>query len=890
MKNIPQLKLVSLSILLVFVNIYASKATTYTFSTPGNWNIATNWTGGVVPPDPLPVGDAIVIAANCTRSWYTTINGSITVNASVTLTINNGVEDLTFSINGTGNNNGIIDAMGESFVIGSTGVFTNMSGATVQATTTLGGIENNGQFTNQSGANINVWSCGNSGIFNNNGTITLGFIWTNLAGSTLSNNGNFTNSNGSGGFNNVAGATINMGGGIISLSCGITNSGTINVTSGDFRLLRNPVTWLTGLNWSGGTVTIGGSLSIGSGTTITVPSGATLLRINGNAISIDNGGSLQVNGTFTPQTGAFTVQSGGSFGIGSGGATTFSSAILNNSGSVTNAGTMNLNQSSGQFQNLASGTFNNSGIVNISYRLDNSGSFSNSGTININNNGILGLNTNPATLPGGTLNWNNGGYIVIGSSGVLNLSGSLTVPSGRFFHVNGGQFAIQSDGQFINNGTSYFYGTTSNNGILNNTSTIQVNAAGSLNNTGTLSNSGSMEFFNTFSNSGTFNQTNGVFTFNYANAIYPSLNGTFNWTGGVMRLGGGGTMTLSHAVTIPSGLDFKILGGTLNNASTLISNGIFSSTSGGTLNNNSLFINNGTISNIITFSNNGTLKGSGGLNQGAFTNPLGSTFAPGLSPGCYTIQSGFTNNGTLEIEINGTTACSTFDKVTVTGTANKGGILSLNFGFTPTVGQTFQFISAVSYTGSFNTINITPSNIAVTENNGIITVNSVFPIELLSFSALEIASQKVQLNWQTATENGVKNFDIEKSVDGPKFEKIAEVEAHNTPSVYSAFDDYFIESSYYRLKINDLDGKVSYSKTISLEKNATKGLKDYPNPAKHILTVENAKGKTLDVINALGEVVLREINNETTIINIQSLPNGVYFLKAAEKSVRFFKN
>ncbi len=61
--------------------------TTYTFATAGNWNVAANWGGGVVPPDPLPNSDFIVINANCTRSWYTTVNGTMTLNAGKKLQV-----------------------------------------------------------------------------------------------------------------------------------------------------------------------------------------------------------------------------------------------------------------------------------------------------------------------------------------------------------------------------------------------------------------------------------------------------------------------------------------------------------------------------------------------------------------------------------------------------------------------------------------------------------------------------------------------------------------------------------------------------------------------------------------------------------------------------------
>jgi hypothetical protein len=50
-----------------------------------------------------------------------------------------------------------------------------------------------------------------------------------------------------------------------------------------------------------------------------------------------------------------------------------------------------------------------------------------------------------------------------------------------------------------------------------------------------------------------------------------------------------------------------------------------------------------------------------------------------------------------------------------------------------------------------------------------------------------------------------------------------EIKANNTPSVYSAFDNDFTTSSYYRLIINDLDGSSRLSKIVYLDKNNEKG-------------------------------------------------------------------
>jgi hypothetical protein len=55
----------------------------------------------------------------------------------------------------------------------------------------------------------------------------------------------------------------------------------------------------------------------------------------------------------------------------------------------------------------------------------------------------------------------------------------------------------------------------------------------------------------------------------------------------------------------------------------------------------------------------------------------------------------------------------------------------------------------------------------------------------------------------------------------------------------------------------------------------------YPNPAKDFLTVSiaNAENTSIDVINALGQVVLTVKNaTETNTINTANLAKGVYFV------------
>ena len=151
---------------------------------------------------------------------------------------------------------------------------------------------------------------------------------------------------------------------------------------------------------------------------------------------------------------------------------------------------------------------------------------------------------------------------------------------------------------------------------------------------------------------------------------------------------------------------------------------------------------------------------------------------------------------------------------------------------------------------------------------------SVLSAELIQFSAKN-NENKVELNWQTATETNVKNFEIEKSSDGQKFEKIAEIKANNTPSVYQAFDNQFSESAYYRLKINDLDGTNSYSKTVFLEKKGAKTIKISRNTEGGIFIETDDKIESVIITNNIGQILKTTKDNR---FGLTDLPAGIYII------------
>jgi DNA-binding beta-propeller fold protein YncE len=179
-------------------------------------------------------------------------------------------------------------------------------------------------------------------------------------------------------------------------------------------------------------------------------------------------------------------------------------------------------------------------------------------------------------------------------------------------------------------------------------------------------------------------------------------------------------------------------------------------------------------------------------------------------------------------------------------------------------------------------------------NNGIaFGVNSaVLATELLHFTAQKQA-QGVHLNWQVASEKEAVQFDIERAVNGQNFVKIGHQKAVNKLREYTYLDENPVAGvSYYRLKINDLDEKFIYSKTLSVASNGKNTpLSISPNPAQNsinlMLEAAMAKVENMTLTDVLGQVVFRkklnlEQGNTTQTVDLPVLAKGLYFVKIGE--------
>jgi uncharacterized delta-60 repeat protein len=173
------------------------------------------------------------------------------------------------------------------------------------------------------------------------------------------------------------------------------------------------------------------------------------------------------------------------------------------------------------------------------------------------------------------------------------------------------------------------------------------------------------------------------------------------------------------------------------------------------------------------------------------------------------------------------------------------------------------------------------SDFALARYNNDITL----PISLLNFTASK-KNTSVLLNWQTTFEQSDKYFAIERSGNNSNgFKEIGRTYTkENSSAVHSFEDDNPLNGkSHYRLKQVDADGKINYSKIVSVDFDKTFLIKLYPNPVKDILRIQglNMEEKsTLSIFDLQGHLVLQaSVSNGTSSINVSRIASGIYLLK-----------
>ncbi len=190
--------------------------------------------------------------------------------------------------------------------------------------------------------------------------------------------------------------------------------------------------------------------------------------------------------------------------------------------------------------------------------------------------------------------------------------------------------------------------------------------------------------------------------------------------------------------------------------------------------------------------------------------------------------------------------------------------------------------------------------------NGALVPGYVVPVELMSFEAVSLTNNEVELRWQTASETNNLRFDIMRSSDGDNFEKIGSVPGHGTTNeVHSySFIDRDVNSGdyYYRLKQVDIDGttvetekqhvNIPYPEKYELGDN-------YPNPFNPSTSIpfslRDAGTVKITVYNIIGQEIKVVTNRQFTagvhhvLFNGRGMATGVYFYRLEVNGLSFIK-
>jgi hypothetical protein len=173
-------------------------------------------------------------------------------------------------------------------------------------------------------------------------------------------------------------------------------------------------------------------------------------------------------------------------------------------------------------------------------------------------------------------------------------------------------------------------------------------------------------------------------------------------------------------------------------------------------------------------------------------------------------------------------------------------------------------------------------------------------VQLLSF-VVGLRENKVNLDWRTGSEVNSAHFEVERSANGDDWSYVSSVSASGISQDekrYTFVDEHPLGgTSFYRLKLVDLDGSFSYSPVRMVRQAVRPGeLSVYPNPTAGVLNVELEGSKdlaNLKLFNILGMDVTRSVayghSGNQLQVDLSALEPGVYTLVCGDRKTLVYK-
>ncbi|MEI9807553.1 MAG: T9SS type A sorting domain-containing protein [Bacteroidota bacterium] len=173
------------------------------------------------------------------------------------------------------------------------------------------------------------------------------------------------------------------------------------------------------------------------------------------------------------------------------------------------------------------------------------------------------------------------------------------------------------------------------------------------------------------------------------------------------------------------------------------------------------------------------------------------------------------------------------------------------------------------------------------DNFAINSTNSPLPVTFMGFVARKNDNGTTRLLWNVGDEINVKNYAVERSLNGTDFTSIGAVDATGK-STYSLEDNQpMTETRYYRVRNIDIDGSSKYTPVVRVLGKERTGaqIQLYPVPARDQVYVQHNKApaKVNITIYSLDGRMIKQVqaipNTYQTSLNISDLKTGMYLVK-----------
>lgn len=174
------------------------------------------------------------------------------------------------------------------------------------------------------------------------------------------------------------------------------------------------------------------------------------------------------------------------------------------------------------------------------------------------------------------------------------------------------------------------------------------------------------------------------------------------------------------------------------------------------------------------------------------------------------------------------------------------------------------------------------------------------PVTLLSFSAVP-QGKRVSIAWATASEQGASRYLVERSHNVNEFSTIGTVQAKGTTNIrqnYGLIDEQPLPGvNYYRLRQIDLDGTVTYSKTVAVQVDEFGlGLLVLGNPVQTgtvYLSTQHVADATYQLMSLSGRLVetktVAQANGDVAVTFVTSPAPGLYLLTVQTGSTQLIR-